>query len=202
MARRLTAASLWMGRGNLYGTTASGTSNYFWGTVYKLAPHGSGWTETILYAFQDGNDGASPVSGLIFDQAGNLYGTTPGGGAYLDGTAFELISHPSGNWSFSSLYSFQGSRDIGNLPLGPLAIDAAGNLYGASYNGGAHEMGSVYELSPSNGSWTYTSFHDFTGGVDGGGPISGVVLDASGNIYGTASAGGTHGDGVLFAIQR
>ena len=188
--------------GNLYGTTASGTSDYFWGTVYKLTPSGSGWTETILYAFQDGNDGASPVSGLIFDPAGNLYGTTAGGGEYLDGTAFELIPHPSGNWSFSLVYPFQGSRDIGNLPLGPLAIDAAGNLYGASYNGGAYEMGSVYELSPSGGSWTYTSLHDFTGGVDGGGPISGVVLDTSGNIYGSASAGGTHGDGVLFEIQR
>jgi uncharacterized repeat protein (TIGR03803 family) len=81
-----------------------------------------------------------------------------------------------------------------------LAMDAAGNIYGTTVVGGPYQKGTVFKLTPSNGSWTYTALHDFTGGSDGGNPLSNVVFDASGNLYGTASSGGNYGDGVVWEI--
>ncbi len=186
-------------QGNLYGTTTTGTSNYFWGTVYKLTHGQSGWTENILYAFQGGDDGGAPDTRLIFDGAGNLYGAAGSAGTNLDGAAYELTP-TNGVYSFSTLYEFSGSRSGFQPPYGALTIDAAGNLYGTWPNSGVHQLGSVFKLTPTNGGWTYTSLHDFTGGVDGGYPISGVVMDASGNLYGGTLAGGAYGAGVLFEI--
>ena len=187
-------------QGNLYGTTTTGTSNYFWGTVYKLSPIGSSWTESLLYAFQGGDDGGGPVSRLIFDPMGNLYGTAASAGSQLDGTTFELTPNLNGTWSFDTLYDFSGSRTGFEPPYGALTIDAAGNLYGSWVNAGAHGLGSVFKLTPGSGGWTYTSLHDFTGGVDGSYPISGVVMDANGNLYGGTLEGGAYGAGVLFEI--
>ena len=187
-------------QGNLYGTTTTGTSNYFWGTVYKLTHGQSGWTENILYAFQGGDDGGAPVTRLIFDHAGNLYGITGSAGTNLDGTVFELMPNPNGSWNFNVLYEFSGSRGGFEPPYGALTMDAAGNLYGAWVNTGAYGAGSVFKLTPANGGWTYTSLHDFTGGVDGAYPVSGVVMDANGNLYGGTLEGGADGAGVLFEI--
>jgi len=176
--------------GNLYGTTAGGGSVNC-GTVYELSPNGSGWTEKVLYSFQCGADGESPVGGLIFDASGNLYGTTSFGGAGKGGTVFELT--PSGsNWTFQVLYSlnYSGTQDYLTGPSGILAMDAAGNLYGTAVLAGAFSAGSVFKLTPSNGSWIYTSLYDFSGGTDGGDPYGNVVFDGTGNIYGTAEVGG------------
>jgi uncharacterized repeat protein (TIGR03803 family) len=192
------AGVIFDGSGNLYGADGSGgytggnCRTYGCGVVYELVRSGSNWLEKTLYTLQGTGDGKLPEGGLIFDSSGNLYGTTVEAGLG-DGTVFELTPS-NGNWIFTVLYAF---TDRGE-PMSSLAMDAAGNLYGTTVVGGPYQKGSVFKLTPSNGSWTYTSLHDFTGGSDGGYPVSNVVFDASGNLYGTASSGGAYGDGVVW----
>ena len=182
--------------GNLYGVfSQNGPEGY--GAVYKLAPSGSGWTESTVHAFTfSGNDGASPQGGLILNSAGDLLGTTvhsPTGG----GTVFELT--PSGGgWSYDFLYGLSGGIDIG--PYDKLFMDASGNLYGTTFADGRYGYGSVFKLTRSSGGWTYTSLHDFTGGSDGANPTCRMAMDSTGKLYGTASGGGAHGKGVIFQI--
>jgi uncharacterized repeat protein (TIGR03803 family) len=188
--------------GNLYGSVSAGGA-YSFGTVYKLAPSGSDWTENTLYAFQDGSDGSTPIGGLIFDQAGNLYGTTSADGSG-GGTVFTLAPS-NGNWAFTLLYGFAGPG--GGLQAGPqgnLLMDSAGNLYGTTYLGGVYGQGSVFMLTPSSGGWTYSDLYDFTGGNDGKWPNGSVVLDANGNLYGTTNGGGpsgSYGYGVVWELM-
>jgi len=180
--------------GNLYGTAFLGHyQGSTGGVVFELSPSGSGWTQNVLYHFQDSGDGGYPVGGLIFDASGNLYGTTSYGGSGNGGTVFEL-SPLGGYWNFKLLYSLSGNGESGSN--GKLVEDSAGNLYGTSFEGGTHGYGNVFKLTPSNGGWIYTDLHDFTL-FDGGGayPLDGLVLDAGGNIYGTAEAGGNSGEG-------
>ena len=180
--------------GNLYGTAVQGGSSGY-GTVFELSPSGGGWTEKVLYNFQSAGDGSYPRAGLVIDQSGNLYGATSNGGAGGGGTVYELS--PSGDeWSLTTLYSFSGSG-----PWASLTMDASGNIYGTTYGDGAHGLGSIFKLIPAPAPpWTYTSLHDFTGGNDGEQPISNVIMDASGNLYGTASNGGAQGVGVVWQI--
>ena len=183
--------------GNLYGTTSTGGAHN-WGAVFELTPSGSGWTEQVLYSFTNGNDGRSPAGGLVFDSAGNLYGSTQHNGQGFGGTVFEL-SPSGGGWAFTLLYSLSGRAGPGDH----LTLDAAGNLYGTTYQDGIDEQGSVFELSPSGSGWAYTDLHDFTGGNDGAAlPIGAVALDSSGNIFGTTSQGGRSFSGVIFEITR
>ena len=189
--------------GNLYGTAQGDPNNQLKpGLVFQFVPSGGGWTENVLHQFQR-TDGDLPVGGLIFDPAGNLYGSTVAGGYYGAGTVYELS--PSGNyWLFSSLYSFaRGGADYPEGPLGALIMDSAGNLYGASGTDGVYGYGAVFKLTPSNGGWTYTSLYDFTGGSDGSFPRN-VVMDANGNLYGITTYGGNSacqaGCGVVFEI--
>src|SRR5271165_744555 len=136
------------------------------GTVYRLTHSGSGWTEDILFSFTGRSDGLGAVGGVVFDKAGNLYGTTQNGGVSGGGTVFEL-SPSGGGWNFTVLYSLSGQ----NGPLDSLALDAAGNLYGTTYADGAYGYGSVFKLTRNDGNWSYTDLHDFTNGDDGGNPI-------------------------------
>ena len=185
--------------GDLFGSTFVGMQSP--GTIYQLTQTGGNWIGTDIYDFTNGSDGGYPQAGVIFDAAGNLYGATTAGGSGLGGTVFELT--PSdGAWTFTLLYSFTAPPNghFVNGPVGSLVFDALGNLYGTTVVDGAHGFGAVFKLSPSNGSWTYTSLHDFTGGSDGAYPYSNLVFDASGNIYGTASAGGASNAGVVFEI--
>lgn len=184
--------------GNLYGTTAlGGSSNY--GIVFQLTPSGSGWVEKVIYNFTDGNDGGYPYAGLILDQSGNLYGATTDGGTGGGGTIFEL-SPSAGGWTYSVLYSITGPLGDQCGPAWALTMDVGGNLYDTTQCDGANNLGSVFKLTNTGGSWTYTSLHDFTGGNDGEYPASSVILDRSGNLYGTASYGGTKGQGVVWGI--
>jgi len=179
--------------GNLYGTTQSGGSRGK-GTVFKLTPAGSGWTEQILYSFQGGTDGYYPQSGLIFDPAGNLYGTTVFGGTSSGGTAFELVWSGEA-WNHTVLYNMTGNAG----PFASLYMDPAGNLYATSYQDGLYALGSAFKLTA--GSWTYSSLHDFTGGSDGQYPQCNLTLANNGKFYGTASFGGGSGHGVILEIN-
>ncbi len=186
------------GSGNLFGVFVFGGANG-WGGVYELTPSGSGWTESTLHTFTGGSDGGEPVGGLIIDSSGNLYGTTYLEGSGGGGTVFELT--PSGgNWTFNVLYSFAAGNG-GKGPVDKLNMDAAGNLYGTTYSEGAYGYGAVFKLTPSGGGWTYTSLHDFTNGDDGAYPACQPVFDAKGNLYGTASVGGSLGEGVVWEIM-
>jgi uncharacterized repeat protein (TIGR03803 family) len=199
------------GAGNLYGGTEGGGSHGY-GVVYELSPPAAGktsWKETVLHAF-DGADGFTPQASLIADTAGNLYGTTNDGGANGDGVVFELIRPAPGrsHWKETVLHSFSGTD--GMIPAAPLMQDAAGNLYGTTAQGGASGLGVVYELSPpvdGRNRWTATVLHDFDG-ADGQAPVSSLVADAEGNLYGTAEFGGSHlcpqglNCGVVFELRR
>ena len=183
--------------GNLYGTTLA-AGIYGGGTVFELVPSGSSWAEATLYSFNpSAGNGYSSAGGLIFDGSGNLYGTNIAGGVQGGGTVFELTPL-NGSWTLNTLHNFTGAANCG--PVGTLVMDGAGNLYDTTLCDGANGLGNVFELTPSNGSWTYTSLHDFTGGSDGAKPYCSVSFDSSGNLYGTASAGGSHTVGVVWEI--
>ena len=181
--------------GNLYGTTYEGGIMSIYGSIFELTPSGSGWTQSTLHTFLEASEGSFPYSGVIFDQAGNLYGTTSFNGPDGAGTVFEL-SPSNGSWTLTVLHSFAGSEG----PYGGITMDAAGNLYGTTFAGGAHLFGSVFKLTPSGGGWTYTDLYDFTGGNDGGYPFGTVAIDANGNLYGTASHNGSLGYGTIWEI--
>ena len=198
--------------GTLYGTTlyggGSGCGGTGCGTVFNLRPPPSvppsifgGWTETILYRFQGGSDGAYPGFGdLVFDASGNIYGTTQEGGNANAGTVFELT--PSGGgWTENVLYTFSGGSD-GNGPLGTLVFVGAGNLYGTTIGGGGSDLGTVFELTPSASGWTETVLHNFQGGSDGSYPIGGVTDQFYYGTVGTTSQAGTNGGGTAFVLNN
>ena len=191
--------------GALYSTAEFGGSGN--GNVFKLRPPPSAcktalcpWSENVLYTFQGGTDGSQPI-GLVFDQAGNIYGTTSSGGAYGGGTAYELTSSGSG-WTESLLHNF-GVTDLdGFTPYRSVMIfDQAGNLYGTTYFGGAHNAGSVFQLTPSGSGWIETVIYSFQNGSDGSLPYSGLIIDQSGNLYGATTDGGTGGGGTVFELS-
>src|ERR1019366_10683573 len=167
---------------------------YFHGTVFELTPGADGsWTEKVLYSFGNYPDGSEPSAGLVFDAAGNLYGTTSLGGTYAYGTVFELTPTIGGSWIETVLYSFGGGTD-GDGPLAGLIFDAAGNLYSTTLRGGTYNYGTVFELTPiAGGGWTEKLLHSFIyDGTDGNLPYAGLIFDAAGNLYGTTVNGGTY----------
>jgi uncharacterized repeat protein (TIGR03803 family) len=193
-------------KGNLYGTTFGGGGTFCkngCGVVFQLTPDGK---ETVLYAFcaqTNCTDGADPEAGLVFDQKGNLYGTTFYGGAYGEGTVFKLT--PQGKETV--LYSFcaQSGCADGKRPYAGVILDQKGNLYGTTVEGGAssscngYGCGVVFKLTPQGKEtvlYTFCSDHNCT---DGAGPYAGLVFDQKGNLYGTTAGGGAHG-GTVFKL--
>jgi uncharacterized repeat protein (TIGR03803 family) len=246
--------------GNIYGTTSEANQHQNYGTVYELSPSSGGWVPTVLHTFTDYFEAGEPYAGVVFDQQGNLWGSTAlggtvncGGPQFFEpcGTLFELTPSGSG-WNYRSAYQFQRSvggypngtfiiDQSGNLygtlafngpngnggvyqfnistgvltllygvsgdpyegygPQGGVVMDQAGNLYGVDPNDGPYFEGFVFKLSPaSNGGWTFTDLHDFTGGSDGAAPYCTLALDANGNVYGTTNLGGAHNKGTVFKI--
>lgn len=187
--------------GNVYGMTPTGGANGF-GIVYQLMPGANGtWTEKIIHTFTGGADGSGGSAGrLVLDPAGNVFGLCTVGGANGAGTVFQLTPTRTGEWSVATLYAFKGEPDSG-FPYGALVADAKGNLYGTTYYAGTHDLGTVYKLSLRNGIWTETGLYSFKGGTDGSAPISTLVADAAGNLYGTTSEGGAQCScGTIFKL--
>jgi len=254
-------------KGQLYGTTLEGgqgsclSSNSGCGVAFELTPASGGtWNETVLYTFTGGDDGGSPVAGLVSDSSGNLYGNTWLGGANLSGVVYELsnvsgawtqsvihqfceyqscldggypkatltfgpdghlygttgaggkqsksndvgygvvfrLASSGGVWSENVLYAFSGAD--GNYPFGGVVFDSSGNLYGTTVDGGASNLGTVFELSPSGNEWNETVLHTFSGLLDGSEPYCTLAIDSAGNLFGTTDRGGAAGDGTIFAI--
>jgi uncharacterized repeat protein (TIGR03803 family) len=163
-----------------------------------------GGTETVLHSFGSRHDGQNPASTLIFDTAGNLYGTTAAGGTAGFGTVFKLTPN-SGGFTESVVYSFRGSaNDDGAFPQGALTADAAGNFFGVTSVGGHNNCGTVFKLtSGAGGSWSESILYAFcaTGKTsDGYYPTGKLIFDSSGNLYGVTAAGGAYNGGVVFEL--
>ena len=205
---RPTDGLIFDGKGNLYGTTSDSDAGGY-GEIFELVPpttQGGEWTETILYHFRGGTDGATPLGGLISDEKGNLYGTT----IY---TVFELSppTLPGGAWTFSLLHEFKGGTGDGTYSHAGLVRDRWGNLYGTTlwggYEGNPHcgeiGCGTVFELSPPaapGGDWTERVIHFFGMGDDGFNPEGGLALGAHGVLYGTTYSGGRTVGGTAFQL--
>ena len=192
------AALIFDNAGNLYGTTRG--AQWGWGSVFKLAPNPDGtWTESMLWTPKVHDDGYELESGLTFDEAGNLYGTTMWGGGgppYSGGVVFRLTPNPDNSWTYSKLYIFQGNPD-GRLPFHDgVVFDKSGNLYGQTTYGGTLypvDGGTVYKLVPNtDGSWREKVLYRFQEGTDGDNPASTLVFGPDGNLYGTTYRGGSN----------
>jgi hypothetical protein len=181
--------------GNLYGTVRFGGA---YGQVYELTHSGQGWNQQAIYSFQGGNDGAFPVGGLVFDAAGNAYGTTAGANQVEPATVFQLSPQADGTWRETVLFVFPGNGPINNLTM-----DAAGNIYGSTPGTpgiNPDHYGMVFELSLVGNSWTFTQLYEFTGGDDGAFPNGIVAVDSAGNLYGVCVAAGANEEGTVWEI--
>jgi uncharacterized repeat protein (TIGR03803 family) len=183
-------------KGNVYWTDLQGGDpSCNCGAVYQLTKNGGVWTQNLLHAFLGGSDGQNPISGLIWDKAGNLYGSTEGG----PGTIFALTPNTDGSWTYNVIHEF-GSAGDGGDPYGALTIDASGNLYGTTTGGGIYGYGMVFKLSASNGVWTEANLYNFT--LDFGlyPQPEGVAVDSAGNLYGATIFGGEFGVGTIYQL--
>jgi len=201
------------GVGNLYGTTSQGgvdnaacSGNGGCGTVFELSPPaapGGAWTETVIYFFQGSSDGNEPLGGVVFDPAGNLYGTTSFGGEVNglmtnSGVVFELSPQSGAGWTETLIYTFSGTPDGGN-PHAGLALAPNGSLFGTTVGGGQSGQGSAYRLKPPSvqgGPWAYNILHNFT---DREGNPRAAVTVVNSQLYGTTFGGG--GGGFVFEIS-
>lgn len=191
--------------GNLYGTT-NGGGNASFGTVFELSPKaGSGWTEKILHNFdKNGLDGFYPSGSVTLDAAGNVYGTTQRGGSKNGGgVVFELVHQTGGAWAEKLLFTFEYGGKSPYRPYAGLTFDSAGNLFGTTFAGGLYAFGTVFELTPTaGGHWTANLLYSFNPTGDSGDqPESNLVIDAAGNLYGTANRGGANGVGTVFELS-
>ena len=211
-------------KGTLYGTTFEGgnTSNggcasYYdggCGVVFSLSHSGGAWKQNVLYSFHGLSDGANPASSLVFDRAGNLFGTTSGQDLNfnINSTVFELSPSSAGTWTQSTILAFSvDGSGTGIAPVAGLTFDGAGNLYGTTYFGGGTTAsaappkvgggGVVFKLTPSlDGTWSETLLHSFVGSPDGSNPASGSLLLKKGVLFGTTLYGGSANFGTIFKV--
>jgi uncharacterized repeat protein (TIGR03803 family) len=204
--------------GNLYDAAGSGGNlncgnGAGCGTVFELKrpqEENGQWQIEVLHIFTGEPDGEGPAAGLTFDQEGNLWGTTAGGGTYGGGTVYEL-SLPQGQgpgWTESVVYSFYYKNNYIASPQGPVTFDGSGNLFSTTEFGGDQNCqggfgcGVVFELASPD--WTYSTLYEFQGGTDGVSPMGYIVFDSQGNLYSTTEEGGGNGGpgaGVAFELS-
>jgi len=207
--------------GNLYGTTTLGGMNHGGdcydagcGIVFKLMSTGSDWILSPLHAFGQFPDGNYPLSRVTFGPDGAFYGTTAQGGqsgqgcsAGGCGTVFKLNPQSTARaaslaaWRDKIIYPFGGDPDGYGTCCGDVVFDRAGILYGTTWNGGASELGTIYELVPSGTDWTEKVLYSFTGGDDGAWPFGSVILDQAGSLYGVTYKGGSYSWGTIFQLK-
>lgn len=204
--------------GALYGTTENGggfaCNGLGCGTVYTLHPSPTvcktvncPWKETVLVQFQGGFDGSDPFGALIFDHAGNIYGTTQSGGTSQQcypigmgcGTAY-MLTRNGNSWTKTQLWSFGQARG-GTEPFNGLVMDKGGNLYGTTFVGGQYAEGTVFQLTNSQFGWMESDLYSFQGSTDGGLAYVGLVFDPEGNLYGAASDAGPGAGGTVFELS-
>jgi uncharacterized repeat protein (TIGR03803 family) len=188
--------------GNLYGTTFAGGS-YNGGTVFKLSPQAGGsWTETILHNFGNGTDAQGIYAGVVLDATGNIFGMSYNGGAYGEGSVFEVSPKTGGGYSERVLHSFNVNGVDGFEVFAGVILDSAGNLYGTTAAGGAYNDGTVFELVKSGGGYREKIIHNFNyNGRDGVGPQGGLIFDSAGSLYSTTSQGGIYNSGTVFELS-
>jgi uncharacterized repeat protein (TIGR03803 family) len=204
--------------GNLYGTTGYGGAYNNGGTVFELTPGANGeWKESVLHSFGGTGDGATPLAGVIFDQAGNMYGTTLSGGVSNDycsasqvscGTVFRLSPSGDGKWAETVLFRFNGHD--GANPFAGVSLSASGELFGTTAAGGICDVpcGTAFRLTPrSHGEWTHQLLYKFNGANHGAIPVANLIADANGNWYGTTRYGGSGGCdgagcGLVFKLSQ
>jgi uncharacterized repeat protein (TIGR03803 family) len=176
--------------------------------VFELVKTGSSFAEKVLHSFSgDTTDGGNPFAGLISDATGDLFGTTAYGGAYGDGTAFELLKTGSG-YTEKVLHSFSGGTTDGAYPEAGLIADAEGDLFGTTVYGGTNDDGKVFELVKTGSGYTEKVLHSFSGGTtNGANPEAGLIADATGDLFGTTYYGGAYGEryggyGTVFELEK
>jgi len=184
--------------GTIYGTTINGGSAG-WGSIYSLAPDNGGWTQTLLYQPQGDGDGQYAWGGVVFDRSGNLYGVFSSNGPSAYGAIYKLA--PSGaGWTESTVHAFTFRGNDGASPEGGLIADASGNLYGSTVHS-ATGGGTIFELVPSGGNWSFDFLLGLSGGIDLG-PYDKLVMDSAGNLYGTTFGDGLYGLGSVFKLTH
>jgi uncharacterized repeat protein (TIGR03803 family) len=190
-------------QGNLYGTAVTGGGGSCeggCGVVYKLSNSGGVWTQSVIHTFTGGNDGSGPGSPVAFDQHGNLYGTTPTGGALGNGVVYEMKAEVNGSWGLKVIHTFTGGEDGLGGGASRLLVDAAGNLYGVNTVGGAHGFGNVFEMTPNGSKWKFTTLYSFRDQPDGASPYGGVIFGKDGNLYGTTYYAGANDVGTVYKL--
>ena len=193
--------------GSIYGTAEFGgaypscNEGLGCGVVFELTPSENSWTQSVLWNFAAGDGGYLPTTGVVFDGAGNLYGTTYWGGSGcndLCGTVYQLMPSESG-WNEKVLYSYTGGSDGAN-PWGGVLLDGAGNVYSTAYTGGSGGGGTVSELSPSGGTWSFNLLASLSGtGSERNGSL---IMDREGKLYGITYSDGLYGLGSVFKLTN
>lgn len=189
-------------QGNAFGTAVSGGSGPSCGsTGCGVAFELRGSSESVLHDFTGGNDGFGPGSGLAADKNGNLFGTTPDGGADSQGVVYELYKGAA-KWRERVIHTFTGGADGGGGSLGRLVVDNKDQIYGVTETGGAYAQGTVFRMTPkSKGHWHFTTLYSFKGSPDCATPYGGLLKDSDGNLRGTTYGGGTNKFGCVFELQ-
>ncbi len=194
--------------GHAYSTAATQSAPPWGGSVFDLVPPltlcktaNCLWSVYLLYTFRGPpSDGLGPGFGdLVWDQQGNMYGTTVAGGIANDGTVYRMTKSAN-NWTEAPVYNFSAAD--GASPWGGVVVDSNGNLFGTTSTGGLYGWGTVFELTYMSGKWVETFHHDLQSASDGATPKTGLTIDSSGNLYGATTTGGSGGGGTVFELTR
>lgn len=191
-------------QGNLYGTAVTGGGGSCeggCGVVFKLTNSGGTWTQSVIHTFT-GSDGSGPGSPVAIDKHGNVYGTTPTGGANGVGVVYQLRSDATGNWKLRVIHTFTGGSDGSGGSASRLLIGPAGNLYGVCTVGGVNGFGTVFEMHPNQGKWLFTTLYAFKDSPDAALPYGGLIFDKQGNLYGTTYYAGVNDLGTVYKLTH